>query len=362
MSRISADRTPGTSHSAASIRQLTRLMLLSSSIVLIALANASPIQAEDIGESLSVMTWNLEWFYDEMSGDNYSKLGQEKSAPNREAWEWKRDAVAKRIAEAKPTIAAFQEVENRRVLWYLTRALDRDFSVDYRESCLEGKDFFTEQDVGILYRHPADLLLQTQMDRSESQLSDKRFYDVTKHLMAVFQFPVGDQFERVSIVNVHLRSRPEGAPIRARQARLLHAWLQDSIDRGENLIVLGDFNSEEPANRLSVDSELAIVAGAETDSSQDDLIDLHRYLDPRVTGTHSIPGKHFDRILVSRPLIEDDPSRKDLVFQSIKVRADLNIQGTPDDPQRHWDHYWDIADDERDVSDHLPVIATFEVK
>lgn len=67
-------------------------------------------------------------------------------------------------------------------------------------------------------------------------------------------------------------------------------------------------------------------------------------------------------MLVRRWLIEDDPSRKDLVFQSIKVRADLNIQGAPDDPQRHWDHYWDIADDERDISDPLPVIATFEVK
>ncbi|WP_372720369.1 endonuclease/exonuclease/phosphatase family protein [Novipirellula sp.] len=359
MSQISADSKLS---SLAGLAANSAWFALLAAAVCAVVVAPSACHGEDNSKSLSVMTWNLEWFYDEMSGDNHSQLGRQKSAPNRDAWDWKRDAVAQRIAQANPTIAAFQEVENRRVLWYLAQALKREFSVDYRESCVEGNDYFTEQDVGILYRNPADLLSQTQRDRSESQLRDKRFYDVTKHLIAVFQFPIGDRFERVSVVNVHLRSRPEGAPIRARQARLLHAWLHDSIERGENVIVLGDFNSEEPADRLSGDSELAIVAGSETASTQDDLIDLHRYLDHRVTGTHSIPGKHFDRILVSRSLIEDDPNHKDLVFQSIKVRADLNIQGTPDDPQRHWDHYWDIAEDERDVSDHLPVIATFEVK
>ena len=308
------------------------------------------------------MTWNLEWFYDEFDGDNYSQLAREQSAPDRDAWEWKRDFVARSIAEASPTIASFQEVENRRVLWYLSRSLDRNHSVDYEELCIQGADHFTEQDVGFLYRSPADLISQIQFGRTASMQKGDRYYNVSKHLMAVFEFPVGaSAVERVSVMNVHLRSRPEGAPVRARQARLLRRWLAGMIERGENVILLGDLNTEAGADLLDNESEMAIASTGETTSELDDLVDLHSLILSGDTATHIVRGKAFDRIMVSRSLIENDPKRKDLVFDSIRVRPDLNVQNTPDDPEQHWHQYWKLPEDERDLSDHHPVIANFRV-
>ena len=314
-------------------------------------------------EDLSVMTWNLEWFFDDLPGDNYSELAKEKTAPDRTLWAWKRDAVANSIAKANPTIVAVQEVENRRVLWYLTRALDRDFSSQYEEICLEGRDHFTEQDVGFLYRKPADLILQTQFNRSLATQKGDTYYDVSKHVMAVFEFPLGnDMVERVTLLNVHLRASAEAMPLRIRQARLLVQWIGGAIRNGENVILLGDLNTEETGDRMKPNSDMGVATGLETKSKEDDLVDLHRFLNKQSGQTHMIKGKQFDRIMVSRSLIEDTPRVPDLVFKSIRVYPELSIQGSLDDPEKHWEGYWDLPSSERDISDHFPVIATFEVK
>ncbi|TWU45570.1 Endonuclease/Exonuclease/phosphatase family protein [Novipirellula aureliae] len=327
-----------------------------SSILSVGISAAEP-------EELSVMTWNLEWFFDDLSGDNYSELAKEKAAPDRTLWAWKRDAVAKSIAKAKPTIVAVQEIENRRVLWYLTRALDRDFSSQYEELCLEGGDHFTEQDVGLLYRKPADLILQTLFNRSLATQKDDAYFDVSKHIMAVFEFPLGnDKVERVTLLNVHLRARAEAMPLRIRQARLLQQWIGGTIRSGQAVILLGDLNTEETGDRMKPNSDMGVATGLETKTKDDDLVDLHRFLDRKSGQTHMITGKQFDRIMVSRSLIEDTPRIPDLVFKSIRIHPELNIQASPDDPEKHWEGYWEIPSSERDISDHYPVIATFEVK
>ncbi len=165
-------------------------------------------------EPLTVMTWNLEWFYDDDSGDNFSKLAKEKSAPDRSQWDWRRDAVARGIAKTRPTVAAFQEVENRRVLWYLSRAIDRNHSISYRELAIQSRDHFTEQDVGMLFRQPADVLLASQLFLPSRMRKAEKFSDVTKHLLAEFEFPVGNGTERITVLNVHLRSGVQGESMR----------------------------------------------------------------------------------------------------------------------------------------------------
>ncbi len=323
---------------------------------------AALVSSAAAAEPLTVMSWNLEWFFDDFSGDNYSDLAKEQSAPDRVSWDWKRDLVAKSIASVNPTIAALQEIEGRRVLWYLTRSLDREHKREFGEICIEGKDHFTEQDVGFLFRRPADLIMQTQFNRSGVTSRDTQFFDVTKHLLAVFDFPVGDSFERVTLLNVHLRSRDEGAPIRIRQARLIRQWLKSAIESGENVIVLGDINTEENAIHSSLISEMTVLTGRDTPSTDDDLVDLHVYLSGANPQTHILRGKNFDRILVSRSLIEDRAGVPDLVFKSIEIRSELNVQGEVDEPLQHWERYWEIPSNQRDLSDHHPVIATFEVK
>lgn len=323
------------------------------------------------GQTFSVMSWNLEWFYDEFAGDNFSKLAKEKSTPTRAQWDWRRDAVAAAIARVSPSVVAVQEVENRRVLWYLARSLDREHQQKYQELGIQSGDHFTEQDVGYLFRSPVDVLSISQRMQTRQMKASERFFNVTKHLVGVFQIPVvsaltgadgnWQDVETVTIVNLHLRARAEAEPLRKRQLALVQHWLAGAIAAGENVIVLGDFNTEESGDLTRPDSDLGIACGMQTQSPDDDLIDLTLRVPMAKRGTH-LTGKQFDRILVSPSLLEDAPGRPDLVFGSIQVRADLAIRGGQDGQSEHWEHYWEIPDENRDLSDHYPVIATFKIQ
>ncbi|MGB7342859.1 MAG: endonuclease/exonuclease/phosphatase family protein [Pirellulaceae bacterium] len=328
----------------------------------VAVAQQSEPAASDL-EKLTVMSWNVEWFYDDNDGDNFSKLAKEKAAPSRSDWDWHRDAIAKGIAKAKPTILAFQEIENRRVLWYLARALDRTHQVKYRELCDESSDFFTEQDVGFIYREPSDVLQTSRFRLTRAMKQTEQFFDLTKHLVGVFEFPNGtDTPERITVMNLHMRSAVEGESLRKRQARLAHLWMRDAIAAGENVIVLGDTNTEEKGDQNPPESDLGILCGSETESTADDLVDLNLRLSREERRTHLLPDRQFDRIMVSQSLIDDDPTRPDLVFSSIEVLRDLAVQGELDTQEEHWEKYWQSDPASRDLSDHLPVQATFEIK
>lgn len=307
------------------------------------------------------MSWNLEWFYDEHQGDNFSKLAKEKSAPNRSEWDWRRDAFARSLAKVKPSVIAVQEVENRRVLWYLTRALERNHKLRYRELAFESRDHYTEQDVGMLFRAPVDIVTAYQGGYPQRMRETNDYYDVTKHLIAEFDVPVGDGFETVHVVNLHLRARASAKSFRVRQARLLRHWIGSAISEGRNVIVLGDFNTEEMSVVSKPDSGVGVMAGTHTKDPSDDLVDLTASLVKSKQPTH-LMGRIYDRILCSRSMVEDDPSKVDLVFDKLELRKDLAIQGKADSPEQHFDNYWNMPRSERDLSDHYPVIATFQLK
>jgi len=320
------------------------------------------------------MTWNLEWFYDNDDGDNYSKLAKEMSAKTRAQWDWKRDVVATSIDMSRPSIIALQEIENRRVLFYLRQALQREHQLDFQEIAVESGDFFTEQDVGFMYRGNRDVdaggsnplrIRPTSVvtyGMTEAMENDDALSNVSKHLAVQFEIKRGDDTELVTIVTLHLRAREEAVAVRTKQARTMHAWLAKKLKAGENVIVLGDFNTEDTSWPATDGSDMSVVSGKETSDESDDLVDLHAYLANNERQTHLLPGKSFDRILVSPSLINDDPSRVDLVFTKIQQRKDLAIKGNVDVPQEHWDHYWDIDDNNRDISDHWPIMATFQWK
>ena len=309
-----------------------------------------------------VATWNLEWFYDDYQGDNFSDLAKEQSAPSRDAWNWKRDAVADSLAKMNADVVAFQEIEGQRALFYLTRALEAGHQTKYRIGFVEGTDYFTEQDVGFLFSSAVDLTRIARYSQSRSMFESNQFSNVSKHAEAIIEVPVGEGVETVTIMTIHLRARAEVAEVRTKQARLVHAWLASRIAAGENIIVLGDTNSEETEYPAPEGSDIAALSGLETPSPNDDLIDLGKFIPAAKRGTHLLPGKSYDRILVSKSLLEDDPGQLDLVFDSIEVRSDLAIRNGLDSPQQHWDGYWKMNPQDRDISDHLPVVAKFIVK
>ena len=312
-------------------------------------------------EPLSVMTWNLEWFFDDNAGDNFSDLAKDKASPSRAEWNWKRDAVADSIAKANPSILALQEVENRRVLWYLARTLMENHKLPYDEVGIESRDHFTEQDVGFLFRPPVDVLTLIQGMYPKRLRSTNQYFDLSKHLHGVFEYEQDGTTETVIVLNVHFRSRAEATDKRTRQARLLHSWIASAIGEGQNVIALGDFNTEFKGNRTGEKNEIGIACGLETADTKDDLVDLHLKLPNSDRPTHLLGGQ-YDRILCSRSLIEDNPKRPDLVFSKIEVLRDLAIRNGQDSPKQHWDNYWKMPESDRDLSDHYPVMATFEMR
>ncbi len=46
----------------------------------------------------------------------------------------------------------------------------------------------------------------------------------------------------------------------------------------------------------------------------------------------------------------------------IEVLRDLAIRNGQDSPKQHWDNYWKMPESDRDLSDHYPVMATFEMR
>lgn len=310
------------------------------------------------------MTWNLEWFFDDSKKDNHSALSLEKSAPSRGDWNWRRDAAATVIAQTQPSVIATQEIESQRVLWYLSRALDREHQLDYDEYVIQGNDHFTEQDVGFLVQSKIEVFSVMRGNVTPSMKKAGRFGSVSKHVAAVIDVPVGERIESVLIVNLHLRSGEKGAAIRAKQAASLNEWIRrwSTGNETSHVIVLGDFNTEEIAGRTNPGSELAILQSRSTESKDDDLIDLHEHIRADDRQTHLLTGKQFDRVLVSQSLVADEPGVLDLALGHVSVRRDLVVQGDVDTPVEHWEQYWQMPESQRDFSDHYPVMAEFEIR
>ncbi len=322
------------------------------------LALPGSLAAGELPQRLTVATWNIEWFFDHETGDNYSELAKNLSAPNEAEWQWRLEGVAEAIARMRPDILALQEVENQRVLYQLCTTLKQKHGLDYHDAIIQGRDFYTEQDVAFLWR--SGLLEYSRKVPTSDQWNDPQLHSIPKHLIGQFQWTSGDQTERLTLINVHLTAFHTKESIRIRQARLLRRWFSEAIRRGENVIVLGDINTEESYSATASDREVGILRGLNTPTTRDDLADLHQYVPFLKRYTHLI-NRQFDRVLVAPALMQDAPDRSDLVFQSARVRHELAIRGERQDKD-HWNMYYKIAQDERDLSDHYPVVAVFEVK
>jgi len=314
--------------------------------------------ADPLPEKLIVATWNVEWLFDNYTGDNSNDLARQQSAPSRADWDWKLAGVAEVIAQIKPTILALQEIENRRVLFYLERKLKRDYGLDYEIAYIEGEDFFTEQDVGVLAL--SGLVGSTYRRQTKEMSASKTYYNINRHILCDFEWGAGpDKFE-LTLLNVHFRASPDATPIRTRQSKLARHWIDDAVSSGRNVIVLGDVNTNETYETTTPTGDLGTLRGLHTPTIDDDLIDLFEYYREQPKETHLV-HKQFDHILVTPTLVQEKPRHKRVTFESIAIRRDLVIRGKQQD-QDHMDIFWTIPADERDISDHYPVVAEFSLE
>jgi endonuclease/exonuclease/phosphatase family metal-dependent hydrolase len=337
------------------------LLLCSLACTLVARAtDATEPQVEDLDpmpDQLVIATWNLEWFFDDETADNRSDLARAQSAPSRTAWQWKVNECARVIADIAPDILAVQEVENRKVLADLVNRLRERHNLFYRVAWAEGTDISTEQDVAILHR--GGLIRYGRWEQTSTMFRSNRYYNVSKHLFAEFAWRHEAQSVRLLVCTAHLRAQPEQEAIRVRQARLLHYWVAPALRAGQDVLLLGDWNTEVLFGEAVQGRDLGVLMGHETMSVEDDLIDAHSKIADGVMQTH-LSGRQYDRILLSRTLDQDDPQRRDWVLHSTSVRRDLVVRGRGPDGQEHFDNYYAIPASERDVSDHYPVVIVLK--
>ena len=309
---------------------------------------------------LVVATWNVEWMYDDDRSDNRSDLSKEQSAPTQEFWRTKLTGVASALAATGADIIALQEIEGDQTLTAIAAELRQKHHLNYRHAFIPGSDRFTEQDVGLLFR--SGLTQYRRHEQSREMFDSNHYYNISKHLVGEFNWK--SIASRLTVMTVHLRATAEAEDFRIRQARLARILLEPLIDKGEDVILLGDFNSEHPVGDNTGDMLELAGTGSPTANGTGHvgppLVDLLVYAPAAQRKTHLILPRAFDRILVSQSLIDDGPG-KDWVFKQIEIRSDLVVRGKPDG-QEHWDNRLTMLLDELDTSDHFPLVATFELK
>lgn len=135
-------------------------------------------------------------------------------------------------------------------------------------------------------------------------------------------------------------------------AWLLHTWMKEKLDAGENVIMIGDFNSEHDIGKEPADSDIGILRGLETETTKDDLTDVSTKLAAEQHATH----------MNGRAMIASSFHSQSLMMAKAKTwfwaavnRKDLVIRGEPDEDHR--DVYFKIDAGERDLSDHYPLMC-----
>ncbi len=314
-------------------------------------------QFDSAPASLKVMTWNVEWMYDDNQADNRSDLAREQSSPSKEYWQWKVAAVADAISKANAWIVALQEIEGDQTLAALVAELRERHNLSFRYAFIQGMDSFTEQDVGLLYRD--GLTEYRRHEQSRTMYDSQQYYNLSKHLVAVFRW--SNVAAPLTIMTAHFRATEEAEALRVRQARLARFWLQPLLDQGNDVMLVGDLNAEPLAGQMRAEIEV-LVNGATASSNSVKMSDLLEKADSSKRRTHLILDKQYDRALVSPSLIEDTPGKLDWVFESIAVRSDLAIRGAGPDDQSHWEKRLSMPLSELDASDHFPVVTTFQLK
>ncbi len=299
---------------------------------------------------LKIMTWNVEWFFDDLSADNHSQLAKEQSAPSRDYWRARLEATSNVIASEAPDIVALQEIEGSSSLAALRTELKK-YRLDYRYAFVDGRDTSTEQNVGFLMK--SGLVSYGRREQSSVMYSSRQYYNLSKHLFGEFRWQ--EPVSPMTILNVHYRATADAEELRTKQAKLSRKWCEAELAAGEDVIILGDTNSEYSAGEMHGDVA-AIVGGG----SQPRMVDLLTKLDDVSESTHLVLNKQFDRIYVSQSMMEDGPGL-DWVFVEVRVVVTPVIRGRRDGPE-HWHKRLTMPINELDASDHFPVVAEFELK
>ncbi|RME82895.1 MAG: hypothetical protein D6785_07365 [Planctomycetota bacterium] len=267
---------------------------------------------------LRVATFNCEWLFDNDPSDQEGVPPQIKALfpKTRKEYIAKLHRVAAVLIGIRAHVYALQEIEDADVLQDLAQILEYNLKRKYEVCFKPGGDRYTRQNVGILSAYPVLDVRRFKFQRGSR---------VTKHLSVTIEV----MGEKVQIITLHLKagSHERNFEKRAMQAKAIHAQIQRYVS-SRNIIVMGDLNthikfkpkrkkkkrskSKKKKNSPRKDADYYLT-GKHTRRKKDDLIDINQKLERAERITHGERGQ-YDRILLSPPIFEDDPNKKDLYF------------------------------------------------
>lgn len=307
----------------------------------------------------TVVSWNLQWFFDADRSDNQSDVANENAPTLKKDYEWRLDVTADAIAKLNPTILAVQEFENRKVCDDLAKRIKEKHQIDYQVCFTQGRDTATEQDVACFAKNGVN----PQFFRANDRDFDPRRHKVpSKQIMLEFTWGQNAQQRKITLINVHLKAGTnEGDELdRIEQAEVINKWVKDAHKNNRFVMVMGDMNSVPPLAQLKGKCVNDTLKGKDTPNDKDDdLDDLVDELEGDEKITYGGKRSTLDHILVS-PKFKKGPG---LAFDSISNERKVCIRG--DGPDFKWKgdrRFWRIPEEERDLSDHYPLKAGFKIK
>lgn len=307
------------------------------------------------GEELTIGTWNLEWFFDDDKSDNSSQVAKQMSAPSADEYKWRVGVTAQAIAQMKPTVLALQEIENEKVVQDLADALKEKHQLEYSVGFKQGKDTALEQDVAFLFQKRPGTVTVNRVESTNLNFSNNNVFKVPSKHTALQVFRNTDAGKQsLTIITAHLKAGGgmSNETQRIKQSRVLNRWAGELMSQGNAVVVLGDFNAGKRFDATSAADAMGVLRGMESAPLTDDLVDLNGDLVPADRRTH-VSGRELDRIVVSPNLLDD----AGLVYKSVTNYRHLVVKGTPDDDASKT--IWQYPKDERDLSDHYPLVAKF---
>ena len=298
-----------------------------------------------VADEVRFACWNLEWFFDNDTSDDNSSIGPTLSAPDATKYKERVSEFAKAIAALGPIVISLEEIENEKVIKDIADELDSVHHKKYKVSFDQGNDTYTGQDVAFLV---ADGIPFThkRLDFTPYQ-GNSSYKDLSKH-QALFTTIGGETFVFVAVHMITTDSQ------RIKQAKTLREWISDLGELGAdtNIIVMGDYNTHIPFGNAPNHSDMWIIQGKATASTNDDMIDYTLNL-PAPHETHT-SGQVLDRVVISQNLADTQGA----YVTGIQALKSVAIKGSVDSGSGV---RYDLPVDQRDLSDHYPVLVTMEV-
>lgn len=320
------------------------MILVSALMIFVSCSQASlERQKEEDYESLKVMNWNLQTFFDAtFDGNEYTEFKSPKSGWNKEKYEDRLDRLASVIKELDADVIIMEELEKESQLQDIANRLSGtfDFSTLYNHG-LFATNAGSSIGCAVLSRLPIGEVTVHSLDI--------RTNGTAPSMRPIIQFSLYSKEKTLTIFVNHWKSKSSGAETseiwRKRQEALLSRLMSKAKKNGRALLACGDFNKD-----IS-EFDICFNKGKDTNlilHGKDDVAVFSPWI--LENGTFALPGSYW---------YKNNWERIDHFFTAGNIElTDFCAENTGEwaDSEGHPFRYqqWNG----RGYSDHLPITCT----